>query len=383
MTATVLQFTMTRQTSARQQIATHVRHMILSGMAPEGFKFPSNQELAAQWQVACSSVHAAMAVLVKEGLIERTPKRGTFVTQRSRNLTHMAIYLADNIWQKPTAAFKRAVVEVFCAKLKERNVVPDIWIDSRPVPEQDLLWPDLAMAAEQRRFQAILHCIGGDEHQLKWIRQLPVPVVAVSSTPLRNCVYFEQSSHLAVHELARLGCRSVGMIGPRRKGCKDNADWSKSVGIKEFANTAAALNLEVRDEWFQFPQELVNEPDAEQFGFVAMKHLLRMPQRPEGIFVTHDWVARGALMAVMENKIKVPDDLKLVLHRNVEVGFLCPVPVSFLDFSITKIVDGLINSLDAQLRGEVLEPIKYCPTISVSTEESRSLSPNPTVETVS
>ena len=384
MTATVLEFTMTRHTSARQQIATHVRKMILSGKAPEGYKFPSNQELAEKWRVACSSVHAAMTLLVKEGLLERTPKRGTFVTQRSRELTHVAIYLPDNIWQRPTAAFKRAMVAAFCDKLKERNVVPDLWIDSRPKPEQDFVWPDLAKAAEQRRFQAIMHCYGGDEHQLKWIRHLPVPVVGVTSTPFRNCVYFEQGSGMAVKELARLGCRSVGMIAPRGQGCKDTEDWNKAVGIKDFYRAAAELNLETREEWVQFPPEMINETEAEQYGFVAMRRMLTMPQRPDGFYVTHDWVARGALMAVMESKIKVPRELKLVLHRNLEVGLLCPVPVSFVDYSVAQMVTGLMNSLDAQLRGEELEPIKYYPTISMAAVESTSqFVANSTLEVVS
>lgn len=325
-----------------------------------------------------------MTLLVKEGLLERTPKRGTFVAQRSKDLTHVAIYLPDNIWQLPAAVFKRAVVAAFCERLKERRIVPDLWIDSRPKAEQDFVWSELATVAEQRRFQAVMHCYGGDEHQLKWLRRLPVPLVGVTSTPYRNCVYLEQGSSIAVKELAHLGCRRVGMIAPRGRGCKETQAWNKAVGIRDFRQTAAELGLEIREEWIEYPPEMVDEQESEHYGFVAMRQQLALPQRPDGYFVTHDWVARGALMAVMGNQIKVPDELKLVLHRNREIPFLCPVQVSFVEYSVATLVDGLMHSLDAQLRGEELEPIRLSPTISLPTEESTSpfVTTSPTLEAV-
>ena len=366
MSVPVLQFKMSRQSSARQQIATHMREMILSGQAPVGYKFPSNQELADQWQVASSSVHAAMTVLVKEGLVERTPKRGTFVTKRSENLTHVGIYLQDNIWQIPAAAFRRLLVAMLCERLKLRGIIPDIWIDSRSAAEQKTSWPDLVQAVNQRRIQGLVLGSVEDEPLQTWLSRLKIPTVACTVCPTPNTVYFASGAGLAARELVRQGCRSVGMIVPLGMAVDENDSWGKASGINEFCRLATELGVVVRDEWVQHPTVLVQEHDAEQFGYTTMKRLLAMPQRPEGIFVTHDWVARGAVMAIMEDaRDAVPERLKLVLHRNVEVGFLCPVPVTFLAHRVADMAEIVIRALDAQLRGEEVGTVMVSPTITV------------------
>ncbi len=89
--------------STRKQIARQLRERILSGELAEGSKLPSTEELSQRWQVARSSIQAAMKSLVQEGLIERVRKRGTFVAHQSRVLTHIGIYLSENIWQMPHA----------------------------------------------------------------------------------------------------------------------------------------------------------------------------------------------------------------------------------------------------------------------------------------
>lgn len=41
--------------------------------------------------------------------------------------------------------------------------------------------------------------------------------------------------------------------------------------------------------------------------------------------------------------IRVPQDLRLVLHRNAEVGLFCPVPVAFVDVHIAEVAAALIT----------------------------------------
>ncbi|MEI8194756.1 MAG: GntR family transcriptional regulator [Phycisphaerae bacterium] len=354
---------MSRQSAANRQIADHLREMIRSGQAKEGDKLPSTQDLSTQWQVARSSIQAAMTVLVKEGLLERTPKRGTFVSKQSGKLTRVAIYLADNIWQRHTAAFDRALVSEFCNRLKNRGIVPELWIDSRPETEHYTAWPDLINAAEHRRFQAMM-CVNGIG--LNWIRHLPVPFVAMASfLSERNCVWFTDCSQIAAQELVRLGCRTMGVIDPYPDTQPDGNVLSRPKTIKAFCRAAVELGGQVRPEWIQNPVADLPAADSEHFGYIAMRRILALPQRPEGLFATHDLVARGAMIAVLESKIKVPQEMKLVLHRNLEVGFMCPVPVSFLDHSVVKVVDGLLEMLDSQLNGVELDPIGVAPTISV------------------
>lgn len=361
-------FEVNHAASGRQQLADHVRELILSGQLLPGYKFPPSKELSCKWGLAECSVHAAMSALTKEGLLVRTPKRGTFVAQRKPNLTHVGIYVAQNFWKSSSAAFWRALVMEVSQRLSARGIVPDIWIDTRAEQSEPL--PDLVQAAERREVQAIIAPFGR-ELTLQWLSRLSVPVAAHTFRPAPNCVMndFLMGIRLAVEELARQGSRSVGMILPKwiETGQMDKRANQPSEAAA-FFQKASELGLQTRESWLMHPvSEHVLETNSERFGYEAMTQLLALPDRPEGIFVTHDWVARGALMAVMERRISVPDDLKLVLHRNIELDFLCSLPVSYLDVSIGTTADALIASIDSQLRGVALPPVVIKPQITVPT----------------
>ena len=337
----------------------------------EGDRLPSNQNLAEQWNVAASSVQAAMASLVKEGLLQRARKRGTFVAKRTRTLTNVAVYLADDIWHMRTAAFRRAAVKSLSEQLRGRKIQLQIWSDSRPESQHSKPWPDLVQAAEQRQVQAVLMCSGLTGHN--WLSRLPVPLVSLTTRIDHNCVGVDAAygEHLAATELARKGCRSVGMISPVNAVSqgKHGADDARAQSSTAFAKTAADLGMEIRDEWIRLPSsDRIDEPEAEQFGYDQMKQVLALPNRPDGMFVTYDWVARGALMAILENRIKVPQKLKLVLHRNLEIGLFCPIEASFLDFQVGEVAAGMIALMDAQLRGEECASIRIRPKISTTSE---------------
>jgi DNA-binding LacI/PurR family transcriptional regulator len=358
-----------RTASVPRQLARQVREMIRSGKLEEGGKLPSNQRLSEMWQVGRASVQAAMASLVKEGLVRRAPKLGTFVARRTQSMTRVGIYVTENIWQKPYAAYRRALVGTLGDLLREKNLDADIWIDPRPRQDQARPWDELLRAIDQQRVHAVL-LPDFTVRALPWIRRLQVPwVVFCPAIIPTNYVSFElgAGAQLAIKDLIRQGCRSAGMIGPMTTNSRSHnpSERQYANGIKSFNQCAAAAGLEVRNQWIQHSiSKMVDEADSERFGYHGMKRLLAMSDRPQGVFVTHDWVARGAITAVLESKVKVPDDMKLVLHRNIEVGLLCPLKVSFLDFSVTAAATAMLRIIDAQVNGEDYKPVKLTPHIS-------------------
>jgi len=54
---------------------------IQSGKYSSGMRLPTDDQLTQQYEVSKITVRQALAVLVSEGLVERWPKRGTFVTR--------------------------------------------------------------------------------------------------------------------------------------------------------------------------------------------------------------------------------------------------------------------------------------------------------------
>ena len=65
----------------------------------------------------------------------------------------------------------------------------------------------------------------------------------------------------------------------------------------------------------------------------------------------------GVIMALQAQQVRVPEDLKLVLHKNEAIDLLCPVPATFAVSSERAVARALIEQVQKQFRGEPVEPM--------------------------
>lgn len=72
-------------------------------------------------------------------------------------------------------------------------------------------------------------------------------------------------------------------------------------------------------------------------GYTAMKKLLQVPPVPDGVFCYNDPVAIGAMKAIGEAGLKVPDDIKVVGAGNVHYSDMLAVPLTTVDQGTTQI----------------------------------------------
>ncbi|MEI8197827.1 MAG: substrate-binding domain-containing protein, partial [Phycisphaerae bacterium] len=259
--------------------------------------------------------------------------------------------------------------------LQAQGVKAEIWMYPQYQEERITPWPELVQAVNERRIQAIL-MPDSTSADRSWINRLKIPSVEYTPDVIRNRITIEPGAaeRLAVQELARMGCKSVGMISPYSQSWLDAHDdsyeWVQA--DRAFSDAVKKQGLVLHEPWISHPLTVpasdIWESDSERYGYEAMSRLLAMTQRPDGIFVQHDLVARGALSAVLRSKIAVPEELKLVLYRNAEIGLSCPVPAAFVDLSITEVAQAIINVLYARLRGEEVTVVKVSPKLTPLTD---------------
>lgn len=110
----------------------------------------------------------------------------------------------------------------------------------------------------------------------------------------------------AVKHLIRLGHRRIGFITERFKNL---SFWERFEGYK----------LALKDHGLMVDEDLIAEGIRGDYGYEAMKKLLSgRCRKPKGglkftaIFAANDAVAVGALRAIREAGLKVPDDIALV-----------------------------------------------------------------------
>jgi LacI family transcriptional regulator len=81
------------------------------------------------------------------------------------------------------------------------------------------------------------------------------------------------------------------------------------------------------------PDTVVRAGFMEADGYHAMKQLLAVKPRPDGVFATNDPTAIGAMKAIWEAGLKIPDDIAIVGAGDVRLGDLLRVPLSTVSWS--------------------------------------------------
>lgn len=315
-----------------RQITKFVRSLIVQGDLKPGARLPPIKALARQWDTNYFTVRLALTPLANEGLIERSPGRGTFVREPQSQLTSVAIYYGANLWSDPQGAFYQRLYHTLQDLLVSQNVRITTFIDTRPKSTHDAPFPELARAVEKREIQGIIALMISTE-EVAWLQSLKLPLSIFGTAGIHS--ESEQQISVALDRLAADGCKTVGTI-------------SSPSNTHAFEKLAAARGLTTSARWCRYG--ITYDPNSELFGYQAFKDIWAQQMRPDGLFIHHDWICRGAITGILEMGVRVPQDLRLVLYRNQGVDYLCPWNVPSVVLDTTQVATYLIDFVEKQHR---------------------------------
>ncbi len=130
-----------------------------------------------------------------------------------------------------------------------------------------------------------------------------------------------QGGYLATCHLMDLGHRRIATIGSNR-----NASGEDRVTGYRRALSERSL---------PFDERLVTFGDYSlESGYAAMQSLL--PYKPEAVFVASDTMALGALRALREGGLRVPQDIALVSHDDLPPAILADPPLTTVQQPIAR-----------------------------------------------
>jgi LacI family transcriptional regulator len=102
------------------------------------------------------------------------------------------------------------------------------------------------------------------------------------------------------------------------------------------------------------PAYITSGQYGDNTGYQAMQQLLKTDPRPDGVFCYNDPVAAGAIKAILEANLRVPEDIAVIGAGNVHYSDLLRVPLSTIDQSSTVIgetaADLLAQCMDSRRR---------------------------------
>jgi LacI family transcriptional regulator len=148
----------------------------------------------------------------------------------------------------------------------------------------------------------------------------------------------EAIGQLATRHLIERGCRRIAHIaGPA---------LTPGVGrLKGYRDALATAGITLPDSY------VVHATD-DASGYLAARQLLALEPRPDAIFGYNDPTAAGAMKAILEAGIAIPEEVKVIGVGNVHYSDLLRVPLSTIDQSSgaigQKAADMLMKSIGSK-----------------------------------
>jgi LacI family transcriptional regulator len=134
----------------------------------------------------------------------------------------------------------------------------------------------------------------------------------------------DEIGELATTHLIEQGCRRIAHL----RGMSVSTGAGRLAGYRK---ALAAHGLKV------LPGYVISGRHEDTTGYEGMRELLRRRPRPDGVFCFNDPVAAGAMKAILESGLRVPEDIAIIGVGNVHYSDLLRVPLSTVDQSSAAI----------------------------------------------
>jgi LacI family transcriptional regulator len=132
----------------------------------------------------------------------------------------------------------------------------------------------------------------------------------------------EAVGNLATEHLISVGCRRIAHV----RGSEISTALGRLAGYRQ---AMARHGLEVPADYIETASTSDDAGDIS--GHDAMQRLLSLEQRPDGVFCYNDPTAMGALKAILDSGLRVPQDIAVIGCGNGRNAELLRVPLSSVD----------------------------------------------------
>lgn len=220
-------------------------------------------------------------------------------------------------------------------------------------------WEDQFSYLEKCQFRnvdgAILMGMPKDDPKLTELLNAKIPSVFIDlDMSAERASYIisdnEEGARKAVRHLAELGHQNIATI----EGEEITVPTQKR--LAGYKAEMEAQNLEIRDEW------VIQGRFSVGGGYQAMKEILALENKPTAIFCQGDEIAVGAMQAIKEAGLKVPEDFSIVGFDDIEISqYLNPALTTIrqkkeeMGIEAANMVIELINKPKEKLEPEVID----------------------------
>jgi DNA-binding LacI/PurR family transcriptional regulator len=185
----------------------------------------------------------------------------------------------------------------------------------------------------ERRVDAVIFTYARGAENLELLRKANIPVVQIERDQRgqTHTVFVDNAmgAELGMRHLSGLGHRHIAFIGGDVASHLRSSSRPRSVEeerLGAYLKVMAELGITPDPALIRLgPYIMPGSRGENAAGYDAMRALLALPERPTAVFTGCDVLASGALRAIYEARLRVPDDISVVGFDDTLAAMLAPM----------------------------------------------------------
>jgi len=333
------------------QLAEVIKKYVNQGKLKVGDRLPPERELAARCQINKLTVVRALSELVHEGVVYREQGRGTFVARKiplqkistSIGILGLGIAEDNSLFSTILQGVKRQAHISSCDLRLLPTVEPwEIEKISNYIASLDGL---------------IIIYLAQKKEYLEVLKEEKVPFILVgkyAKDVTEDYVTVEnfKGVYQAVEYLIQLGHRRIGFIKGMTYSAMARERWEGYQQALLAHGISYQEDLVASGEW------------TEENGYKNTLNLLSLSPPPTAIFASSDPMAIGAMKAIKERGLKIPDDISIIGFMDLPVAAYVDPPLTTVRMPVVEMGQAAAKALVRK----ILEPNQKQVKINLKTK---------------
>jgi len=316
------------------QIVEHIKKQINSGDYKEDDQLGSQHDLAREYDVSLITIKRAINELIKEKILYSRVGKGTYVASQLKKASfgdHFNIGLILRDLNSPYFSRIAESVEARTSELGYNLLVATSSNDPDKEDKQIKKYLDmgvhgLIIGLTTTRFHAT--------ETIYEIHHKSFPYVIISYVAETDVNYISTDhrygAFLATEHLIKTGYKNIGYInaekgyflGEIRKGGYLDALQKYELRCPDNFN----YRIKKRGEWHEYKS-----------GYDIGVEVCNLESPPDAVFVYNDLTALGFERALLDNNMKIPEDIAIVGFDHIKRGQIAPVPLTTIEQPMDEI----------------------------------------------
>jgi DNA-binding LacI/PurR family transcriptional regulator len=319
------------------RIAAELAHLADNQSKP--IQLPPERKLAEKFSTSRRAIRLAIDQLVNRGLIARKQGSGNYLLPKGLSVSSVFLIIPSNI--KPDDPFYSILISQFTLYAREHEIqLLPVRMDRNVLLNKDM--PGILLAKLP-------------PEQLDEVTSTLKNVISIAELETDRCcqIYYDDLSigRQAAHQLSTRGHRNILLLA----GPDDFASArDRLTGFREVSQTQN-LNLTVRQGSMNW-----------RGGYDLMTDYLQNTNavsRATAVFAANDWMAAGALQAIIQKGLCVPTDLALLGCDDIPLAADLEPPLATFRLDVARWVEQTFVALEQiwrlELPGKIVLPAAF------------------------